>query len=438
MSARLDRAVQQFPDHEEGVRLLAARDPSGNLKYLDWGARVLASKQALAPEVADVVDLFHQFRGRWFGAGHRRRERVRPDIYSYRPQDLARLRDGLLKIKRAADKKRRARERLYRIDGALEADVVYDSPDLVVRHVKNKQASVHYGLNTKWCISMQRDGYFDEYASRNATFFFFERKSPAGDEFDKVAVMVPRGGDGATAEAFTATDRRVDMMALARVYGARVFDVFRAIHEASERWPGSAAFLVGTGAATREQLEATFASLAGSKALSPHETDALLEAICCNDDAPPSLLEEVVGKAESLSTAAWRRLRGRGCRPSATRVSARVRELVRRVAAAVAIHPRTPDELRDRLTRQLRRGRVDVSKIRRVTQEDGVGVVYRDNQGYRRLRHRTVRRTPSGLRSMADRLERRAAKARAQAARLETAAKKKKKEKALARRSPRR
>src|SRR5580693_4013831 len=118
MSGRLDLVLQRYPEHEAGVRALAARDPSGNLKYLDWGAKMLASGQALAPEVADVLDLFHQFRGRSLGgdARHSRREdpslRVHPDVHAYRPQDLANLRTLLTKIKRARDKKRRARAAL--------------------------------------------------------------------------------------------------------------------------------------------------------------------------------------------------------------------------------------------------------------------------------------------------------------------------------------
>jgi hypothetical protein len=156
MTTRLDLTIQKHPDHEEGIRLLSQRDPSGNLKYLDWGAKMLAAGQALAPEIADVLDLFHQFSGRRLHP-RRRGTTIRSDIYTYRPQDFAHLRDSLLKMKRAQDRKRRKRERLYRIEGPIEADVVYDSPDLVVRHIKNKEASCHYGLATKWCIAMRRE-----------------------------------------------------------------------------------------------------------------------------------------------------------------------------------------------------------------------------------------------------------------------------------------
>jgi hypothetical protein len=437
VSTRLDLVLRKFPEHGDEIRALASRDPSGNLKYLDWGARVIASRQALAPEVADVIDLFHRFRGMEFGRRHRR-ELVRRDIYSYRPQDLAHLRDAMLKIKRATEKKRRERERLYRIEGSMDVDVVYDSPDLIVRHIKNKNASVHYGLSTKWCISMQRDGYFESYETNNATFFFFERKSPVGDEFDKVAVMLPRGSDRNVADAFTAIDRRIDMMALAGVYGPRVFDIFRAVYECSERYPGSTACCVRAGTATREQLESMFASITGGslKKLDPYEMDLLLVSICCNDAAPPSMLEEIARSASALSMAAWKRWSGKRLRRMAHQDSAK--ELVRAVMAALVIHPLTPDALRANLVSGLRRRHVDIEKIRRVTDDrwSGVGVVYRERKSYRYRRTRRVPRTAASLRAWADRLDRRAVRARKQAKALErklAAAMAKKKKRASAR-----
>lgn len=429
MSTRLDLALRKFPEHEEGIRLLAARDPSGNLKYLDWGARMLAAKQALATEVADVIDLFHQFRGRPVGRRrHHQHNRIHSDLYAYRPQDLARLRDALLKIKRATDKKRRERERLYRIEGAMEADVVYDSPDLTVRHIKNKQASLHYGLSTKWCISMSRERYFEEYESHNATFFFFERKTPVGDEFDKVAVMLPRGGAEETAEAFTSIDRRVDMMALAKVYGLRVFDIFRGIYERSEQYPGSVLSCVYAGRATQEQLEAVLASITRGElnTLNPYERSALLEAICCNDAAPPAMLEAIAQDITKLSTANLKRLKGEG----RTRFNDRAKDLVRVVMAALVIHPQTPADLRQRLTKDLRRRHVDIDKVHRVIERGGrIGVQYREPHPHH-TRYRRSRRRPNTVAThlaMAERFDRYAARARKKAKALQVKLAKKKK-----------
>jgi len=439
MSTRLDLVLQKFPDHEIGVRLLAERDPSGNFKYLDWGARMLAARQALAAEVADVIDLFHQFSGQRVSHGVRSSHRVRPDIYSYRPQDLAALRDLLLKLKRARDKKRRQREKLYRIEGSIEAAVVYDSPDLIVRHIQNKQASVHYGLRTKWCIAMSREGHFENYESHNATFFFFERKTPVGDAFDKVALMIPRNGIGRdiALEAFNSLDERVDMLSLAKVHGVRVFDIFRDIYECSERYPGSAMFHVYAGNATSEQLESVVANL---KFMNPYETRSVLEAICCNDAAPSPLLEEIARSAVSLSTAAWKRWRGRSHRRRlGTRGDKHTRELMRTIAAALVIHPQTPPDLRDRLIKDLRRRHISIHTIHRTDGRDGqVGVVYqRSVNGMRvdrgRYSHRYRRRrreTVSGLLAHVRGLVRMATRARKRLKLLkQKLAKKKKKQK---------
>jgi len=423
MSTRLDLVLQKYPEHDDGIRLLASRDPSGNLKYLDWGAKMLAARQALAPEIADVLVLFHQFAGRRLESSARPRshrlpanKQVHPDLYTYRPQDFAKLRDLLFKIKRSVDRKRRKRERLYHLEGTIEADVVYDAPDLIVRHIKNKQACVHYGLGTKWCIAMRREGYFEDYEAHNATFFFFERKVLMDDEFDKVALMVPRSGGSqdshldATLEAFTSVDRRVDMMSLAKVHGLRIFDIFREVYERSERYPGSTVFHVYAGTATPEQLESAFASTVKG-GLSPHETDSLLESICCNDAAPQSLLEEILRRAPALSTAAWRRRRHRRWRAR----RAGTEELVRTVTAAMAIHPLTPSEVREGLVKWLRRHHVNIDAIRRVKDGGRVGVSYRDGRKVLLRSHRRRTYSVKALRARAEMFDRLAARTRKKA-----------------------
>jgi hypothetical protein len=410
VSTRLDSVLQKHPDHEEGIRLLAERDPSGNLKYLAWGAKMLAAGQALAPEIADVLDLFHRFAGQRLertGAQVRRRDRrmyqngdgnrVHPDVNTYRPQDFAKLRDLLNKLKRAQDKKRKEREKLYRIEGSVEADVVYDSDDLIVRHIKNKNASIHYGHETKWCISMTQEGYFEDYETHNATFFFFERKKPQDDEFDKTCLMLSRSGARESrhfdegASVFNALDQRVDMFALAKVHGSRIFDIFRQCYEASEKYPGSVLFNVFAGIATREQLETVFNSVT----VDLSQTDALLESIVCNDAASPEMLEYILRSAVALSAAAWKaakrrgRIWRRGRRMSQASHDA---ELTRTIMSALVIHPNTPGELRERVVKDLRRRHVTISEIRRTTDDGRVGVAYRNRNAVKGLRRRRFRR----------------------------------------------
>jgi len=425
MSARLDLVLKRYPNHEEGIRALASRDPSGNLKYLDWSAKALDSGQALASEIADVVDLFHRFNGQRYGK--RRQNRVSTDIHSYRPQDLASLRDNLLKIKRATNTKRRKRERLYRIEGAVEADVIFDSPDLIVRHIKNKPASVHYGLNTKWCISMNQEGYFEDYETNNATFFFFERKTPQCDEFDKVAVMMPRSdGDYERTEAFTTLDQRVDMMSLAKVFGSRVFEIFRRIYECSNRHPASVMSQVRTGVASAEQLEAVFARIV-KRELSQHETKVTLCEICCNDNASWPLLEEIGRRAVHFFRVAkkpkWARSNSRTAQHEAS--------LTRSVMAATVIHSNTPESIREKLTKELRRRHVNIDSIRRTNIRGQIEVEYEMGGkmvGPRLRRHRRrSRMTVRELLKRADAFERSAVRLRKKAEKTKVAEAKKKK-----------
>jgi len=433
MSARTDQVLKKYPDHGPGIQLLVLRDPSGNHKYLDWGAKVLASGQALAPEIADVLGLFHQFHGRWVVPPGRKGKRIRgtrisSDLYAYRPQDLASLRDNLLKIKRATDRKRRARERLYHIEGSVEADIIYDSPDLIVRHIKNKPASIHYGLNTKWCISMNQEGYFEDYETNNAVFFFFERKTPQRDEFDKVAVMMPRSDHAdARAEAFTTLDGRVDMMTLAKVFGPRVFIIYREIYERSAAHPASVMYQVRTGTASTEQLEAVFARIV-KRELSQHETKVTLCEICCNDNASWSLLEEIGRRAVHFFRVAkkpkWARSNSRAAQYEAS--------LTRSVMAATVIHSNTPESVREKLIKELRRRRVNIDSIRRTRIRGQIEVEYEMGGkmvGPRLRRHHLRRRrlTVRELLKHASVFERSAIRMRKKAEKMKAAEAKKKK-----------
>ena len=336
---------------------------------------------------------------------------IRHDIYAYRPQDLAKLRDDLLKLKRAQDRKRRKRERLYKLDGEMDVDVVYDSDDLIVRHIKNKQASCHYGLGTKWCISMRGADYFEDYETHNATFFFFERKVPVGDEYDKMALMVPRKGpDGHLVEsiqAFTSLDEEVDVMVLARVHGPRVFDIFRAVYERSEQYPGSAMFQVYAGIANQADLEAVWASIGK---LNQYEVESAIEAICCNEATTWPMLEEIARRAPALSLAAARKQkRRRGLRRRRNMSQARLRrlkkqvaELAQTVSAAIAIHPNTPADVREKVVKELRRKHIKLVDIRLTNYGGLVGIVYKDRgvHGRRASYRRRYRRrfTLSALR----------------------------------------
>jgi hypothetical protein len=228
---------------------------------------------------------------------------------------------------------------------------------------------------------MLREGHFEDYEIHNATFFFFERKAPIGDEFDKVALVIYRNTETPTT-AFTSTDRQVDIMALARVYGTHVFDIFRQVYKHSDRYPDSVMFCVYSGVATEKQIKTAFSNI-GS--LDPYETDSLLEAICCNDAAPQSLLEENLLRASEMSTAAWKRSRWHG------RSRNLITDLIRILESALFIHPAITDELREKLGKSLRRRHVDLRLIRRTNSGGRVVVSYQTPiRGRRHHRRRAL------------------------------------------------
>ena len=117
----------------------------------------------------------------------------------------------------------------------------------------------------------------------------------------------------------------------------------------ARRYPGSVLFSAFSGTATLVQLEAVLASLV--KGDFGYETDALLEAIVCNDAAPAAMLEAVLERSvddvdgwqeEQPVRRHGRRLRNQGDHDA---------ELTRTIMAALVIHPNTPGELRERLKR---------------------------------------------------------------------------------------
>ena len=158
--SRKDGALKKYPEFSKEIELFEERDPAKNLKYLDWELKILNSGQALAPEICDVVDLFHKYKANL----------KKHDLKQY--DDFTELRDTLFEIEESRKNKKKKVDDRYRVNDACETDTVYEKDSVKVLLIKNKTASVHHGLGTKWCISMKNRSYFDDYDSSNVIFFF--------------------------------------------------------------------------------------------------------------------------------------------------------------------------------------------------------------------------------------------------------------------------
>jgi hypothetical protein len=370
VSKRVDALIAKHPDRAEAIDVLASRDPAGNLKYLNWQMKVLLAGRALAPEIADVVDLFHNVG---------RNPDIRPDLYSYRPQDFTILRDKLFVIQKTRQRKQAKIEKRFRLVGDIDSEVVYESPTLIVRLIKNKNASVHFGLGTKWCISMKNGRYYEDYESENTAFFFVRRKQPVGDSMDSVAVSytlnlrnVPR-----RSAYYSAVDEPVNEMVVIQSFGPEFFDVQRIMYDRIRKHPMSPTTMLLSGMETTPETLAAIYETAKVDAKHKYVHDVLL-AIACNAGASAELLTTLRKQGPKLLTKTHAPMRPH--RPRRW-LKQRAAEWCRDLMAAIYVHPSLPEDVRDELGKSLRRRNVRTTSIETLVDNGHVSVMYKAYRG---------------------------------------------------------
>ena len=173
-SNRLSDLKTKYPNLIGQIDYFADRDPSKNQKYLDWEIRVLESGKALKKEIADVADLFHKHRAK---LQHK-------DINQY--VNFTGLRDELFKLE---NKGTRKEQRDVAKAGTHE---IFRNENVLVLRVDNRRAAREYGKGTKWCITMEDVGYFDEYVATHSVFYYILGMD------DKICVQLSRANDKLT------------------------------------------------------------------------------------------------------------------------------------------------------------------------------------------------------------------------------------------------
>jgi hypothetical protein len=98
---KLENLQTKYPDHADEIKELSERDPSSTKKYLEYAVKVLVSGQALAPEIGDVIVLFHKFQNKF-----EPRER---DINFWK--NFTDLRDKLFELEQSGEKSKTAQKK---------------------------------------------------------------------------------------------------------------------------------------------------------------------------------------------------------------------------------------------------------------------------------------------------------------------------------------
>ena len=158
VESRLSDALQKYPDFEDEIKAFTDADPTQNAKYLSWQLKMLSSGQASAQNIIDLTALFHRLR-------------LSVDINRY--DSFAKLQSELQHKQAAREKKHNAAKARFSVKDP-SATVIYQTPEVIVRAIHNKDAGVRYGSNTAWCTTMNTQVDFDTYAAENCIIFYMD------------------------------------------------------------------------------------------------------------------------------------------------------------------------------------------------------------------------------------------------------------------------
>lgn len=156
---RVEDAMTKYPNVD--VHQLAAFDPSPTKKYVMWMAKQ-KSKGHIAQDIGPTVNEFDR-------VGKNLQKKA---IEQY--DDLKELEDALKEydFKKSANKKEKSAHE--------DAEFISEENGYQLYHIKSHAASCQLGRGTKWCITMSKSGYWDEY--NKSSVFFFCIPTSANDE----------------------------------------------------------------------------------------------------------------------------------------------------------------------------------------------------------------------------------------------------------------
>jgi len=219
---------------DEVFNQLVDADPSPTKKYAEWMLKTNIDGGYSPEQIIPVIQKYDQLNGRIKSYYVRKgidvfESEVGVDIplsdidaILRSPKDINSYKGlGILKaiLNQVDSKKTKKEEKLQ------GAEKIYEDENFLVILPKTKQASCHYGSNTRWCVAARDGNQFDNYSRRGTLYYIIfkantalspERKSkPIWQErlpkYEKIARFIPNGLDyGAHGEFYDAQDAQIE------------------------------------------------------------------------------------------------------------------------------------------------------------------------------------------------------------------------------------
>lgn len=291
-----DDLIEEYPQHEDAINLFKESDPSGRMKYIKWQVKILDSGEALAPEIIDVTALFHRFNQRL----------DKKDIFAYPSEEFSSLRDKLFEfeeeqvLRRRRDPSATVLTRIIekeKVPESCHVEFVFKNNEHVVVFIKNKAASVHYGVGTKWCVTHKDRSYFEDYEARNDVFFFIMSKNvDTSNPMFKIAVNYHRDDDNSvySVEFWHAENQRVSNAEVHDFIGKDYVPMLEIMTKIAANFPRSDLSKIAGGIATEKEIVKVFKEIANWE--DEDSKNSALIQIAKNKKTPTSILTLMLKK----------------------------------------------------------------------------------------------------------------------------------------------
>ena len=194
---RLEDTKERYPELNKlgYIDKMASEDPTNNNAYLGWMAKRLNDFFSMTSalenptsyrqaHVDDIISLTKKF--------HQNKQRLeKKDIYQYKAyEDLEDAIDALGQT--------RSQKRKFEKEQAMEgSEIIHEDENFFAIRPFTRQASCHYGANSKWCISARGNNYFDQYTSDGKGFVFVRLNNmvDSEDQEREFALVFDRDGE---------------------------------------------------------------------------------------------------------------------------------------------------------------------------------------------------------------------------------------------------